>query len=62
MQRRNGTEAEGRSIKNIAITMSPVYISPKIQNLRNGEAINYSPGRRCEREFEDCTNLERRNI
>ncbi|XP_003398115.3 uncharacterized protein LOC100646473 isoform X1 [Bombus terrestris] len=43
---RNGTEAEGRSIKNIAITMSPVYISPKIQNLRNGEAIDYSPGRR----------------
>ncbi|CAD1470058.1 unnamed protein product, partial [Heterotrigona itama] len=42
----NGTEDEGRSIKNIAITMSPVYISPKVQNLKNGEAINYFPGGR----------------
>ncbi|KAK1132335.1 hypothetical protein K0M31_016443 [Melipona bicolor] len=26
--------------------MSPVYISPKVQNLKNGEAINYFPGGR----------------
>ncbi|XP_043527893.1 uncharacterized protein LOC122538145 isoform X2 [Frieseomelitta varia] len=42
----NGSENGGRSIKNIAITMSPVYISPKVQNLKNGEAINYFPGGR----------------
>ncbi|XP_017757420.1 PREDICTED: uncharacterized protein LOC108548806 [Eufriesea mexicana] len=42
----NGTQSESRSIKNIAITMSPVYVTPKISGLKNGEAINYSPGGR----------------
>ncbi|CAK9801928.1 hypothetical protein ANTQUA_LOCUS3063 [Anthophora quadrimaculata] len=42
----NGTQSESRSIKNIAITMSPVYIPPKIPNLKNGEAVNYSPAGR----------------
>nr|XP_034183460.1 repetitive proline-rich cell wall protein 2 [Osmia lignaria] len=42
----NVTQSEGRSIKNIAITMAPVYIAPKIPNLHNGEATNYSPGGR----------------
>ncbi|CAK9816621.1 hypothetical protein ANTPLA_LOCUS9036 [Anthophora plagiata] len=42
----NGTQSESRSIKNIAITMSPVYIPSKIPNLKNGEAVNYSPAGR----------------
>ncbi|CAL7943470.1 unnamed protein product [Xylocopa violacea] len=42
----NGTPSEGRSIKNIAITVSPVYISHKIPSLKNGEAVNYSPAGR----------------
>ncbi|XP_076685987.1 uncharacterized protein LOC143377989 [Andrena cerasifolii] len=42
----NGTASEARGIKNIAITVSPVYISPKIPKLQHGEAVDYpSAGR-----------------
>ncbi|XP_076303333.1 uncharacterized protein LOC143221743 [Lasioglossum baleicum] len=42
----NGTENEGRSVKNIAITASPVYVAPKGPKLQNGEAVDYATGSR----------------
>nr|XP_033331621.1 adhesive plaque matrix protein [Megalopta genalis] len=42
----NETENEGRSVKHITITASPVYVAPKGPKLHKGEAVDYSSGSR----------------
>ncbi|KAK2582250.1 hypothetical protein KPH14_004596 [Odynerus spinipes] len=42
----SSVENEGRSVKDIVITVSPIYIPPRTPKLKNGEAIDYPSTKR----------------